>query len=286
MAFVIALSLPGASKLAPYIHSISAGQTGVNPTVPLGDPPGSSRRKSILKTAPRPSAASRPSTFRFLQPVPDIFDDNQHPESNILLSVNHGVDHDIFDSPGTLPTSGTPERTRTGVQSGTPDSAATQNTRPRGPDYVKPLQSSAGVQPGMIADPASKTVDRLKIGFASAPRTAATVGLSMVGEEVDALSPIEDLVLYRTSTGFVQRASRSIAEVEMRDIMMDLGPQRTQGSPVYRALAGTFGRLQQSEHEAFLHMRTVRLRDNNVQFLLFIARLKDFCIAVVIAVYF
>lgn len=244
MALMIALSLPGASKLAPFIHSIAGGQTSVTSGAPVGDPPGTTRRKSTVHAKKRASMAPRPSTFKFLQPVPDSFDATQDPETNLLLKLERSLDQDIVHSRGTPEGAPTPSQAP-------PHSAATQHARQKGLQYsAKPPQSSASAQPGAVARSQKGVRELLE-----SPPASQTVQALMAGEEV----PVgEDLILSQTSTGYIERASTSIAEVEIRHIMSELGPDRIQESPVYRALAGAFGRLQQSEHEAFLHMRTVR----------------------------
>lgn len=250
MALVIALSLPGASKLAPYIHSIAGAHMNAPPAPPPGDPPGTTRRKSTVKAGPRASVAPRPSTFKFLQPVPDTFTVGQDAETNLLLQLDH--------TPGTVPASRTPERglerphipPRSAVP---PPSAQTQPAHLSTPQYPSHPPQPSAIVPSEGLTPARKAgQEQLE------PRSVAQdVRALMAGLEEPVVPAPEDLVLSETSTGYIERASTSMAEVEIRHIMSELGPDSIQESPVYRALAGTFGRLQQSEHEAFLHMRTV-----------------------------
>ena len=253
MALMMALSLPGASKLAPYIHSIAGVHTSASPGAPVGDPPGSTRRKSTVKAAPRASVAPRPSTFKFLQTFPDEFIVGQDSETNLLLQLDRSLEQRSAHQLGTMPANSTPERGFVRPQA-PPHSAATQHANNSSPKYpTHPPKPSATVLPEAVAP--SRTADQ---GSPGQHATTQDFRALVAGLEELASPGAEDLVLSQTSTGYIERASTSIAEVEIRQIMSELGPDSLQESPVYRALAGAFGRLQQSEHEAFLHMRTVR----------------------------
>lgn len=242
MALVIALSLPGTSKLAPYIHSIAGGQT--SPTAVPGDPPGTSRKKSMIKTGPRSSMARRPSTFQFLHAVPDSFDTSQDRERNLLLQVDRNLDPGYMCSLGTVPASATPDHLQQQTRSPPSPTSAPATSHKTPPSLLhKYLPSGAATNPGVGVP--SQAVEREKIQSAATEEGHVAAG--------------DDLVLSQTGTGTIERASRSIAEKEIGQIIMELGSENVQEPGVYQALAGAFGRLQQSEHEAFLHMRTVCL---------------------------
>ena len=67
-------------------------------------------------------------------------------------------------------------------------------------------------------------------------------------------------VLYETVAGYAVRGPVSEVEHELRRVVTGLagGVEALRDAPVRRALAGAFGRLEQSQHEAFLRMRAVR----------------------------
>jgi hypothetical protein len=249
MATAIALSLPGGSKLGPYIHSMVASQSTIE-----GVLLNANRRQSSITASAKPTQRlHRRPKFSFLHSVPERFASlggelEEAARGQVGLGRGEGTPGVGADARG-----GRPGVERSDLLLSLPVTAPNAEMQALQSHVSQLAVAAAAEAQGKPAAPVKPRQPLVPPAQPAAQPTCIVLASPSAPAVADARR-----VLNATATGHAEVASASMAEIEIRHIMSTLGPESLQASPVCRSLAGAFGRLQQSEHEAFLRLRAVR----------------------------